>query len=196
MTSRPHPSMHSQIAIRPMQPSDISAVLAIAAIVPTAPHWPPAEYTRMLAVIAEAPARRGAWVAELHRPANPDTQPKSEPASQPCVQGFAMATHVAGTAELEAVVTAPGSRRRGIGSALLTTVQTWARSAGAARLLLEVRASNTDALRLYTPARLPARWLPPGLLPQPQRRRRPVEPAVRRLTPALPRPHPQPPAPL
>ncbi len=119
--------------VRPMLRQDVTGVIAIAAAVPTAPHWPPIEYDRMLQVIATSPGKRGAWVA----------------ASGMGVQGFAMATHVAGTAELEAVVTAPAYRRQGIGSALLAAVIAWSGEQGATRLLLEARASNRDALALY-----------------------------------------------
>ena len=116
-----------------MAERDVAQVLALAAAVPTAPHWPAFEFYRMLQVIADQPERRGAWVWF----------------DREQVQGFAMASHTATTAELEAVVTASTYRRRGIGRALVDTVVAWARELAAERLLLEVRASNGDALRLY-----------------------------------------------
>ncbi len=125
--------MSSTPAVRPMLQQDIPGVIAIAAAVPTAPHWPAVEYNRMLQVIAVSPGRRGAWVAAIDGH----------------VQGFAMATHVAGTAELEAVVTAPMYRRQGVGSMLLAAVVAWSTAQSATRLLLEARASNRDALALY-----------------------------------------------
>ncbi len=125
--------MSDTSAVRPMLRGDVPGVIAIAAAVPTAPHWPAVEYDRMLHVIALSPGRRGAWVA----------------ATGEQVQGFAMATHVAGTADLEAVVTAPAHRRRGVGSMLLAAVVAWTAAQGATRLVLEVRASNRDALALY-----------------------------------------------
>ena len=121
----------SGIAVRAMRGEDLDEVVAIAAVVPTAPHWPPAEFLRMLQVIAEHPERRGAWVAGDG------------------VRGFAMASCAAGEAQLEAVVTAPEHRRKGIGAALVVEVIGWCRTVGAERLLLEVRASNGNALRLY-----------------------------------------------
>ncbi len=117
-----------------MREADVPEVIAIAAAVPTAPHWPPGEFYRMLQVIAAQPARRGAWVA----------------LAGDAVSGFAMASHIAGTAELEAVVTAAGHRQRGTGGALVACVVEWARALRAERLMLEVRASNESALRLYT----------------------------------------------
>ncbi len=125
--------MNSTTAVRPMLRQDVPGVIAIAAAVSTAPHWPAVEYNRMLQVIAVSPGRRGAWVAAIGGH----------------MQGFAMATHVAGTAELEAVVTAPMYRRQGIGSMLLASVVAWAATQNATRLLLEARASNRDALALY-----------------------------------------------
>lgn len=122
------------VCVRPMVPGDVDAVVAMAAVVPTAPHWPPAEFHRMLRVIGWSPARRGAWVAHLH---------EGE------AVGFAIASQVVDTAELEAVVTAPPFRRHGIGRELTQAVCAWARSQGAERLQLEARASNHDALRLY-----------------------------------------------
>jgi ribosomal-protein-alanine N-acetyltransferase len=119
--------------VRLLAERDVAQVLALAAAVPTAPHWPAFEFYRMLQVIADQPERRGAWVW----------------CDREHVQGFAMASHTAGTAELEAVVTASTHRRRGIGQALVGTVAAWARELAAERLLLEVRASNRDARRLY-----------------------------------------------
>jgi ribosomal-protein-alanine N-acetyltransferase len=113
--------------------ADVDAVMAIAAIVPTAPHWPSFEHLRMLDVIVAEPQRRGAWIAQL------DDK----------VAGFTMASQVAGIAELEAVVTAPAFLRCGIGRALVQTAARWAAQSGAERLVLEVRASNTPALGLY-----------------------------------------------
>jgi ribosomal protein S18 acetylase RimI-like enzyme len=116
-----------------MRREDIDAVLLLSATEPTAPHWPPFEYLRMLKVIAEEPARRGAWVVE----------------SNAKVSGFAIASHVADQVELEAVVVAPLARNHGLGTMLIEEVASWGRKLAARRLLLEVRASNAAALRLY-----------------------------------------------
>lgn len=126
-------STSAALLVRPMAVADVDAVVAIAAIVPTAPHWPRFEHLRMLDVITAEPLRRGAWIAQL----------------DDVVAGFAMASQVAGIAELEAVVTAPEFLRRGTGRALVQTAARWAHQVGAERLSLEVRASNTPALGLY-----------------------------------------------
>ncbi len=117
-----------------MRASDLARVLAIAAAVPTAPHWPEFEFRRMLAVAAQEPMRRAAWVAGFNEAA---------------VQGFALASSAAGEAELETIVTAPQARGQGLGRALAGAALDWSRAAGAGRILLEVRASNRPALALY-----------------------------------------------
>jgi [ribosomal protein S18]-alanine N-acetyltransferase len=124
----------SEVAIRAMEHDDVPGIAALAARVPTAPHWPITEFARLVDVSHEAPDRRGAWTA-----AGPDG----------AVRAFAIASHVAGTAELEAVVTAPEHRRQGLGAQLVRAVLAWSESLDAERLVLEVRASNLDAFRLY-----------------------------------------------
>ena len=120
--------------VRAMTDADVPGIVALAARVSTAPHWPPAEFTRLARVSAERPDRRAAWAAHDEGGA---------------VIGFAIAGHVEGTAELEAVVTAPERRREGVGTALVQAALLWSDAQGAQRLVLEVRASNQEALRLY-----------------------------------------------
>jgi ribosomal-protein-alanine N-acetyltransferase len=63
--------------------------------------------------------------------------------------GFAMTRSVADEAELLLLGVAPAYRRRGVGTALLRSVEADCAAGGIATLHLEVRASN-DAVRLYT----------------------------------------------
>ena len=150
-----------------MQSRDVDGVVALAAKEPKAPHWPPAEYHRMLRVIRESFSRRGAWVLLLQaREAVVHAEGRSQPscsASGPDhdlgaissaggageIAGFAMAIHVAGVCDLEAVVVETAWRGRRLGSALVEAAAAWGRALGASRLQLEVRASNTAAIRLY-----------------------------------------------
>jgi ribosomal-protein-alanine N-acetyltransferase len=60
-----------------------------------------------------------------------------------------MASHVAGICELEAVVVRAAARSQGFGTQLIQAVAAWGQALGATRLELEVRPSNTPALRLY-----------------------------------------------
>ena len=85
-------------------------------------------------VVAERPERRGAWVATLQ---------------DGTVVAFAIAHRSVDEAELETIVTAPEYQRQGAGAALLRRFVAWSRETGAVRMLLECRASNSVALRLY-----------------------------------------------
>ena len=63
--------------------------------------------------------------------------------------GFAVLRTGPDDGELFAIAVAPGRRRTGVGGRLVRAVADRARERGAARLLLEVRASNEPALALY-----------------------------------------------
>jgi ribosomal-protein-alanine N-acetyltransferase len=65
------------------------------------------------------------------------------------VQGYVLFWHVTDEIHLLNVAVAPASRRAGLGTALVQEVIAYARSHRAAKILLEVRASNEAALRLY-----------------------------------------------
>jgi ribosomal-protein-alanine N-acetyltransferase len=62
---------------------------------------------------------------------------------------FALSRQVADEVELLLCATAPAWRRRGVGRTLVDRVAATARSRGARRLFLEVRATNAPALALY-----------------------------------------------
>lgn len=53
------------------------------------------------------------------------------------------------TAELLRVIVAPTSRGHGLGTTLVEAGQSWARQAGARRMMLEVRHDNESALAVY-----------------------------------------------
>lgn len=63
--------------------------------------------------------------------------------------GFILIRTVADEAEILTVAVAPAGRRKGLARALVTHAAAAARTAGAARLFLEVSATNTAALALY-----------------------------------------------
>lgn len=127
------------MTVRPIQPSDLDAVLAIASASPEAPHWPPS-----------------AWAAYL-APADPKTallRAAFVATDASAVLGFAAATLLLdgqeNRAELDSIAVHPGARRRGLGADLLRAVVSWSAHQGAHRLILEVRAGNAPALRLYS----------------------------------------------
>lgn len=126
--------MSAGFRVRPMQTADIDAVLRVAAMLPHAPHWPRAAY--QAALDAAAPPRI-ALVAEPE---------------QGVVAGFAIASLMPPEAELETIAIAQDWQRRGLGRLLLNALADVLHSRGAGILLLEVRASNSAALRLYRAA--------------------------------------------
>lgn len=65
------------------------------------------------------------------------------------VLGYILFWHVADELHLLNVAVAPAARRRGIGRALVDELLAYARTHAAVKVLLEVRASNADAIRLY-----------------------------------------------
>ena len=144
------PAHQTGPAARRMEAPDIDSILALASVEPTAPHWPATEYLRMLDVMRALPTRRNAWVvpAEIAEETCPGFSPETG-AWILSVSAFAMASHVSGVCDLEAVVVDPRLRRRGLGRVLVNAVLAWARTLGATRVELEVRPSNIAAIRLY-----------------------------------------------
>lgn len=65
------------------------------------------------------------------------------------VLGYVLFWHVADEVHLLNVAVDPARRRQGIGRALVEDVLAYARAHDASKVLLEVRASNDAALRLY-----------------------------------------------
>lgn len=71
-----------------------------------------------------------------------------DPAPGPVV-GYAVASYVGDVAELQRIAVDPDVRRRGVASELLDEVVARARTAGADRVLLEVREGNAGAIAFY-----------------------------------------------
>ncbi|MBX3259028.1 MAG: ribosomal protein S18-alanine N-acetyltransferase [Labilithrix sp.] len=65
------------------------------------------------------------------------------------VLGYILFWHVVDEIHLLNVAVAPAARRRGVGRALVDDLVAFARRERAAKVLLEVRASNEPAIRLY-----------------------------------------------
>jgi [ribosomal protein S18]-alanine N-acetyltransferase len=123
----------SKTFIRPMVESDLDHVLEIAASLPEAPHWPSSAY--LVALNPQSPLRRIALVAEF-------LSPKA-------IQGFAVASLVAPSAELESIAVACKAQRLGLGRQLFHSLTLQLKQAGCAQLAVEVRASNRAALAFY-----------------------------------------------
>ena len=120
------------VLIRKATPEDLAMIRTLEAATETAAHWAEREYDALFA--ADAP-RRIALVAAAECGAQ--------------ILGFVIARCAAEEWEIENVVVAFDQRRRGLGSALVRELVQEARRSGAASVLLEVRASNAAARRLY-----------------------------------------------
>lgn len=117
--------------VRRMTAADLDEVLAIAASLKQAPQWTRGSYE--VALSEENRPLRVALVAEIDGK----------------VTGFAVANVVEPEAELETIAVAEAWQRRGVAKALWAALAAELKQAGADVTLLEVRASNGEALALY-----------------------------------------------
>ena len=117
----------TDVVIRPMEPGDLDAVLAIERTSFTVP-WTPSTFRSLMKRHGS-----GLWVA----------------VSGGQVAGYAVVWAVLDQAELGNVAVATGHRRQRIASRLVETVIEWLRERGVRELFLEVRESNEAARRLY-----------------------------------------------
>ncbi|HEV2215409.1 MAG TPA: ribosomal protein S18-alanine N-acetyltransferase [Terracidiphilus sp.] len=124
-------SAPADVRVRRMVAADLEDVLDIAAGLAQAPQWSRAAWEAVLDL--RHALRRVALVAEIHE----------KPA------GFAVASVVGPDAELETIAVAREWQRRGVARGLWAELEAELRRAGARVTLLEVRASNREALGLY-----------------------------------------------
>lgn len=65
------------------------------------------------------------------------------------IVGYAGIAATLEVADIHTLTVQPEYRRRGIGKAMLTALETWAERRGAKQLMLEMRVGNTEAQPLY-----------------------------------------------
>jgi ribosomal-protein-alanine acetyltransferase len=118
--------------IRQFEREDLHALLSIQNKTPHAAHWTDADYVHM----ASAPGGL-ILVAEL------------ETMTPPKVLGFAAFQRLIDEAELRNIAVDPEHQMQGVGKALLEDARGKLLQVGTKRLFLEVRQSNTAALRIY-----------------------------------------------
>lgn len=121
------------VHLRRMRKDDLESVVAIAASSKEAPQWAPAAY--LAALEPSSMPRRIALVAE-------DSASGS-------ILGFAVASVLPPQAELESIAVAAASQRRGVGRALFSALADELRAAAVSEFMLEVRASNLQAIGFY-----------------------------------------------
>jgi ribosomal-protein-alanine N-acetyltransferase len=121
--------------VRNLAGQDLDDVLVLAAESLEAPHWNRRDYEQILLAQPSDPLLRCGLVAD----------------SGGKVAGFAVASWLRHetVAEVEGLFVESDCRRQGVGSALIAACMAWAAEAGASKVRLEVRASNTAAHALY-----------------------------------------------
>lgn len=118
--------LDTRLVFRPMQPADLDAIMAIEPVIYPYP-WSRGNFSDSLA------AGHSCWVLEQNRN----------------IVGYAVLMLVLDEAHLLNISIAADHQGHGLGRALLSHVQDTARQYGAQQMFLEVRPSNTPALRLY-----------------------------------------------
>jgi [ribosomal protein S18]-alanine N-acetyltransferase len=117
--------------IRRPSPADLPAIITLDRESPTAAHWSQAQYDAIL----NAPHATGRLILIA------ETDNK--------LTGFLVAHTATDEWELENIVVAESSRRRGIGCELVQALLDGAREQRARAVFLEVRESNASARALY-----------------------------------------------
>ena len=131
--------------LRPMTGADLGVVARLEAELFGAEAWSPRTLMHELRSAAGAAADRHYIVAER-------IGPEGAAGTRDALVGYAglWFGDGRGDADLLTIATVPEARRLGVGGAMLDALIERARSAGCGAVLLEVRASNGGARRLYT----------------------------------------------
>lgn len=119
--------------VRPALAADEEAILTLEQACAEAPHWSPAVWQRILSREEAQQPARAAFIAE----------------GSNGILGFAVVSCAAGVAEIESIAVHPSVRCQGIGKGLCHAAFDWSRTADAAVIELEVRASSVAAHALY-----------------------------------------------
>jgi len=115
------------LEVRGAECGDIESIVLIQAACPEVAQWARSDYERVVR------GEMTGWVADQGNE----------------IVGFLVARRVVSDVEILNLGVTPLFRRGGVATALLRKALEWARGFGAERAILEVRASNLAALKLY-----------------------------------------------
>jgi ribosomal-protein-alanine acetyltransferase len=124
--------MGVEIEVREARAEDFEAIFALEHACVGAPHWSAAIWRGLLAGHGSLPLRT-VMVAELGKE----------------IAGFIVVSGTMEAVELESVAVAEALRGQGIGGELCRASMRWAEEQGAAKMELEVRASNAAVRAMY-----------------------------------------------
>lgn len=160
--------MSCPVSVRLACTADLPRVVSLERTVPEAPHWNEAVYSDYVAASSFALQRKALFVA----------------LQKGSLVGFIVARIVHSEAEIESIAVDASQRRCGVGSLLLSAMQTWMRREGARILLLEVRSANAQAQAFYR-----SRGFAPVGLRRAYYRDPPDDAVLMRLVPSGTEPH-------
>jgi ribosomal-protein-alanine N-acetyltransferase len=122
-----------EVHVRRMNAADLDRVVELAESLESAPHWPRPAYLAAL-----DPSRVPQGIALV-----------AEDESTREVVGFLVASLLPPQAELESIAVAAAGQRRGLGKLLFAYLLTELNRAEIREIILEVRASNRQAMKFY-----------------------------------------------
>lgn len=130
--------------VRPATAADIPAMLDLERQNPLAAHWSERQYKEIFRTNESGPRRLVLVIDETDEEAALERGPASSR-----LPGFLIANQIAADWELENIVIAPASRRKGLATQLFNALLVRARETNCERVFLEVRESNQAARALY-----------------------------------------------
>jgi ribosomal-protein-alanine acetyltransferase len=119
---------------------------------PTASHWSQRQYEDLFSTRGDGPRRLVILVEESADGARHAPEPRLESAPSRIVTrvlGFLIANQIGHEWELENIVVAPASRRKGLATRLSTAFLNRVRETNSEQVFLEVRESNQPARAFY-----------------------------------------------
>jgi [ribosomal protein S18]-alanine N-acetyltransferase len=126
--------------------ADVPALMDLERQSPTAAHWSHQQYEALFVTARDRqPSERLAWVVEDE----PRIQPEKASRGAHEILAFLVAHLVEQEWELENIVVAESTRRRGVATRLLGEFVAHARAEQGSGIFLEVRQSNQSARGLY-----------------------------------------------
>ena len=138
--------------VRPAIRADVAAMLDLERQCPEAAHWSQRQYEDLFGALGDGPGRLVLVVEESaeageHRSESPPGAEFSGLVFR--TLGFLIGREINPEWELENIVVAPATRRKGLATRLLTALLDRARETNSERVFLEVRESNQAARAFY-----------------------------------------------